>query len=133
MSVQINKLEWQTRKERINKALAKHWNVIKYSDTLELFSLTNHAVEEYPTATGPADYVFFVNGQPIAALEAKKIATAAQEVLGQSKRYSRGITNGIGNWDGYRIPFLYSSNGEKTWFLDIRDSKNRPLAKSIKM
>ena len=82
MSVQNNELEWQTRRERIDKSLGKHWNIIKHSDTLELSTLTNHVVTEYPTATGPADYVFFVNGQPIAALEAKKVSKAAQEVLG---------------------------------------------------
>ena len=117
-------LEWKTRKERIDKALAHHWNIIKHSDTIDVSILSNHAVMEYPTANGPADYVFFVNGQPLAALEAKKVSTATQEVLGQAKRYSRGLANGIGNWDGYKIPLLYSSNGEVTWFIDVRDPKN---------
>ncbi|MEN6350990.1 MAG: DEAD/DEAH box helicase family protein [Syntrophomonas sp.] len=57
-------------------------------------------------------------------MEAKKVSTNPQEVLGQSKRYSRSAFEGIGNWDGYRVPLLYSSNGEKTWFLDIRNSRN---------
>ena len=119
-----DELEWETRKERIDKALARHWNIIKHSDTIDISTLSNHAVIEYPTANGPADYVFFINGKPLAALEAKKVSTAAQEVLGQAKRYSRGLANGIGNWDGYKIPLLYSSNGEATWFVDIRDPKN---------
>jgi len=117
-------LEWKTRKERIDKALARHWSIVKHSSTLDEATLTNHAVIEYHTANGPADYVFFVNGQPIAALEAKKVSTAAQEVLGQAKRYSRGLVDGIGNWGGYKIPFLYSSNGEETWFIDIRNAHN---------
>lgn len=116
--------EWKTRKERIDKALARHWNIIKHSKTLDVSSLTNHAVTEYPTANGPADYVLFVDGQPIAAIEAKKVSTAVQEALSQACRYSRGLTDGIGNWDGYRIPLLYSSNGEETWFTDVRDSQN---------
>lgn len=124
MSIEHEELEWKTRKERIDKTLSKHWNIIKYSSSLDTQSLTNHAVAEYPTATGPADYVFFVEGKLIAALEAKKVSVAAQEVLGQAKRYSRGAFGGIGSWGGYKIPFLYSSNGEVTWFLDIRDPKN---------
>ena len=119
-----DELEWKTRKERIDKALARHWSIIKYDGALDVSALSNHAVLEYPTANGPADYVIFVNGKPLAALEAKKVSTAAQEVLGQAKRYSRGLANGIGNWDGYKIPLLYSSNGEETWFIDIRDSQN---------
>jgi len=124
MSVNHGEFEWQTRKERIDTALAHHWNLVKHSDYLDLSSLTNHVVVEYPTANGPADYVFFVKGQPVSVLEAKKASTAAQEVLGQAKRYSRGLTDGVGNWDGYRIPLLYSSNGEETWFIDIRDPQN---------
>ena len=37
-------LEWKTRKERIDKALAHHWTIIKYNDTLDTAMLTNHAV-----------------------------------------------------------------------------------------
>ena len=28
------------------------------------------------------------------------------------------------NWNGYRVPFLYSSNGEIVWYLDVRNPKN---------
>jgi type I restriction enzyme R subunit len=86
-----DELEWKTRKERIDKSLEKHWVVIKHTAFLDCSNLSNHAVTEYPTANGPADYVFFVNGKPIAVLEAKKVSTAVQEVLGQAKRYSRGM------------------------------------------
>ena len=116
--------EWKTRIERIDKSLAKHWTIIKHTPFLDCSTLTNHAVTEFPTATGPADYVFFVDGKPVAALEAKRVSTAAQEVLGQAKRYSRSFMDGIGNWGGYKIPLLYSSNGETTWFLDVRSEKN---------
>lgn len=117
-------LEWKTRKERIDKNLSKDWIIIDYNNGLNTSILTNHAVTEYPTATGPADYVFFVNGKLVAALEAKKVSTNPQEVLGQAKRYSRSVENIIGNWGGYKIPLLYSSNGETIWFLDKRDSNN---------
>jgi len=117
-------LEWKTRKERIDKALVRHWAIVGYSDALDVSSLANHVVTEYPTATGPADYVLFIHGQPFAIIEAKKVSTAAQEALGQAKRYSRSLAGGIGNWDGYKVPFLYSTNGEETWFIDVRDAKN---------
>lgn len=118
-------LEWKTRKERIDtKLLALGWNIISYKSITDKSSLSNHAVYEYETATGPADYALFVNGQLLGFMEAKKVSTNPQEVLGQAKRYSRSAFDGIGNWEGYRVPLLYSSNGEKIWFLDIRDSKN---------
>jgi hypothetical protein len=44
-------------------------------------------------------------------------------VLEQAKRYSKGAFNGPGNWNGFRVPFLFASNGEIIWFLDARDAK----------
>lgn len=119
--------EWQTRRERINRkltALKPTWTIIKYKDTLDTSNLHCHVVEEYPTANGPADYAFFVKGELLGILEAKKVKVAPQNVLEQAKRYSRGAFDGVGNWNGYRVPFLYSSNGEIIWFIDVRDSKN---------
>lgn len=125
MSSNNTELEWKTRKDRIDKKLVIiGWKIINSKSELDKSSLSNHAVYEYETATGPADYAFFVNGQLLGFMEAKKVSTNPQEVLGQAKRYSRCAFSGTGNWDGYRVPFLYSSNGEKVWFLDIRDSKN---------
>lgn len=122
----VNKeLEWKTRKERIDtKLVSLGWEIVKYNSIVDKASLSNHAVYEYETATGPADYAFFVNGQFLGFMEAKKVSTNPQEVLNQAKRYSRGAFDGVGNWDGYRVPLLYSSNGEKNWFLDIRDERN---------
>ncbi len=118
-------LEWKTRKERIDtKLISLGWDIINYNSAMDKVSLTNHAVYEYQTANGPADYALFVSGKLLGFIEAKKVSTNPQEVLGQSKRYSRGAFDGVGNWDGYRVPLLYSTNGEKVWFLDIRNSKN---------
>jgi len=58
-----DELEWQTRRDRINKklvALNPAWKIIKFRDGLDVFALDRHAVEEYPTGNGPADYAFFV-------------------------------------------------------------------------
>lgn len=120
-------LEWQTRRDRINKkleALQPAWKIIKYFDGLNPTTLTRHAVEEYPTASGPADYALFVEGKLLAILEAKKVKIGPQNVLEQAKRYARTVFSGPGNWNGYRVPFLYASNGEIIWHLDVRDEKN---------
>jgi type I restriction enzyme, R subunit len=34
-----------------------------------------------------------------------------------------GAYNGVGNWDGLSVPFLYASNGEIIWHLDVRPGK----------
>ncbi|SPD73998.1 Type I site-specific deoxyribonuclease (fragment) [uncultured Desulfobacterium sp.] len=120
-------LEWQTRRDRINKkleALKPPWKIIKYKDGLDTSSLDRHAVEEYPTANGPADYALFVRGKLLGIIEAKKVSVGPQNVLEQAKRYSRGAFSGPGNWDGYRVPFLYATNGEIIWHIDVRNPRN---------
>jgi type I restriction enzyme R subunit len=123
----LGELEWQTRKERINKKLASlplPWNIIRYRDGLDTSTLQCHAVEEYPTASGPADYALFVKGKLLGIIEGKRVAVGPQNVLEQAKRYSRGAFDGPGNWQGYRVPFLYATNGEIIYFLDVRQEKN---------
>ena len=125
----IDELEWKTRRDRIDKrlrAVSPAWEIVKYADiaSLDTATLTNHAVTEYPTANGPADYALFVKGTLLGILEAKKVGIGPYNVLEQAKRYSKGAFQGPGNWDGYRVPLLYSSNDEKIWFIDIRNQKN---------
>lgn len=114
-----------TRKRRIDKQLkAVGWQIIPYSQGMNLSQLTNHAVEELQTNNGPADYALVVNGKLLAVVEAKKLEVGAANVLEQAKRYSKGAENTIGEWNGYRVPFLYSSNGELIYYFDARESKN---------
>ena len=62
----------------------------------------------------------FVNGRLLGIIEAKKVGVCPQNVLEQARRYSRGATTGPGNWHGYRVPFLYATNGEVFWYSDER-------------
>ena len=116
--------EWQTRKKRIdNRLRACGWDIVKYSDGMPLSSLPHAAVEELPTANGPADYALFVNGRLLGIIEAKKVTVNPQNVLEQAKRYAAGVFQGIGVWEGLRVPFLYATNGTIIWHLDARQSK----------
>ena len=59
-------------------------------------------------------------------MEAKKVTLGPQGVLTQAERYSKGFSaNPIDYGEGFRVPFLYSTNGEVIWFHDIRDPLNR--------
>lgn len=123
----LSEYEWQTRRDRINrrlKALKPSWEIVKYSEKLDPSKLDRHAVEEYPTANGPADYALFVDGKLLGIIEAKRVAIGPQNVLEQAKRYAMGVFGGEGRWDGYRVPFLYASNGEIIWHLDVRHPRN---------
>ncbi len=123
MPVNKHESEWQTRKTRIDRqlrALHPAWEIVTWKAGLDTSTLTCHAVEEFPTENGPADYALFVNGELLAVLEAKKVGVDPQNVLEQAKRYAAGCPNTIGRWGRYRVPFLYASNGTKIWFADLR-------------
>lgn len=115
--------EWLTRKKRIDsklRSLNPAWEIVPFSKIGEHSKLTNHAVEEFPTENGFADYALFVDGKILGFIEAKKVSVNPQNVLEQAKRYAKTVRQGIGNWNGYKVPFIYASNGEVIWFADVR-------------
>src|SRR5947209_3453637 len=118
--------EYRTRRQRIDPLLkAAGWKIVDFNPATAAARYTSHAVTEYPTANGPADYALFVNGQLLGVLEAKKVTLGPQNVLTQAERYSKGVSDSPFNFHGYRVPFLYSSNGEVLWFQDARHGLNR--------
>jgi type I restriction enzyme, R subunit len=100
----------------------------------------NLAIAEFPTSSGPADYVLFIGLMPVATVEAKRKNVDVSAALVQAKRYSRDIplTDEMqspgGPWGEYRIPFAFSSNGRPylkqletqsgIWFVNLRRSTN---------
>jgi type I restriction enzyme R subunit len=119
--------EKTTRKNRIDtrlKSAMLSWTIIPWSEDLDTSGLQSNAVEEYPTETGPADYALFVKGQLLGIIEAKKLSVGAENVLEQAKRYARGVEKTIGEWRDYKVPFLYSTNGEMIFHLDVRKKEN---------
>ncbi|MGH0038005.1 MAG: type I restriction-modification system endonuclease [Myxococcota bacterium] len=100
----------------------------------------NMAIAEWPTASGPADYVLFVGLTPVAAVEAKRKNVDVSGALQQAKRYSRDFASPDeaqspgGPWDEHRLPFVFSSNGRPflrqlstksgIWFCDLRRPDN---------
>lgn len=58
-------------------------------------------------------------------VEAKKLSLGPQNVLTQAERYSKGLLASRFNFRGFRVPFLYSTNGEVIWHHDIRYELNR--------
>ena len=100
------------------------WSRIHYERDLETGRLESHVVEEYRVATGIVDYALFIHGLLIGIIEFKRLTGNLELGMEKAKRYSKGAFDGVGNWGGYRVPFLYSSDGEIIYFCDIRDESN---------
>ena len=103
----------------------------------------NLAIAEWPTRSGPADYVLFVGLTPLAAVEAKRAHKDVAGVLPQAQRYCRDFqpsaetelsSGGWGPAGDCRIPFAFASNGRPylrqlrtrsgIWFRDLRRAEN---------
>lgn len=116
--------EYRTRKEYIDKLLINsNWKpIVPYEEGKEYRHVS---VEEYPTQTGPADYMLFYNRRALATVEGKKVAVGPQNVLAQAQRYAKGFQEGNFTFREFHLPFIYSTNGKIIWFQDLRHPLNR--------
>ena len=121
-----------TRKKRIDPLLKDAgWRIELYRTGMDLTRYNQYALEEFPTENGPADYALCVDGKILAVIEAKKVSLGPQNVLTQAERYAAGISGSPFNYSGFRVPFIYSTNGEIIWYHDLRNplNRSRPVAK----
>lgn len=119
--------EAQTRRKRIDpKLAAQGWQLAEFEAGEPLQIHDSKAIAEYPTANGPADYALCLDGKVAGVVEAKKVTVGPQNVLTQAARYSQGVREHRAEYaEGFKTPFLYSTNGEIIWFQDVRDPLNR--------
>ncbi len=103
----------------------------------------NKAIAEWPTESGPADYVLFMGMTPVAVVEAKKNAKNVYSAIDQAKRYAKGINAlpdevELTQYGEYKVPLTFATNGRAylrqleqesgIWFLDVREATNRRKA-----
>ena len=120
------KSEFVTRKEIVDRRLrTAGWKIVRFDADKALGRYERCAIEEYPTENGPADYALCVGGKILGIVEAKKLTLGPQNVLMQAERYSKGLLASPFDFRGFRVPFLYSTNGEVIWHHDVRHELNR--------
>ena len=67
-------------RQHIDRKLEQAGWVVQDMNQLNLSAGPGVAVREYPTDTGPADYVLFVNRQAVGVIEAKKDSAGARSM-----------------------------------------------------
>ena len=141
--------------------------IIRYSNGVRPQKGKNLAIAEWPTENeqgkkGYADYVLFVGLKMVGIIEAKKTSLDVPSIIDvQGKEYAKNVTREyykdrvaeaeteyvvnskkgnyqFSNWNGYKVPFVFATNGRKyleqiktksgIWFLDLRDNSNIPRA-----
>jgi type I restriction enzyme R subunit len=116
----------QKARDQIDAQLRAAGWAIQDKDGINFQAGQGQAVREYATDTGPADYVLFIDRQPVGVIEAKK-ETLGQNITtveDQTTEYSAAKLKWIQH-SGQPLPFLYEATGVLTRFTDQRDPKPR--------
>tara|TARA_R110000823_G_scaffold311448_1_gene437143 strand:- start:170745 stop:173537 length:2793 start_codon:yes stop_codon:yes gene_type:complete len=122
--MQPNQNPEQIARDKIDDMLLKAGWVIHSKDKINLAANKGVAIREYQTDVGPADYVLFVDRNPVGIIEAKREdeghrLTVVEE---QSGDYAKAKLKYLNNDP---LPFVYESTGTITRFTDYRDPKPR--------
>ena len=109
----------------IDQKLEQAGWVIQDTDAMNLGAGQGIAVREYPTDTGPADYVLFVDREPVGVIEAKRDEAGANLSAheAQTERYAAARLK----WhkDHKPLRFLHEGTGRVIWFTDSADPAPR--------
>ena len=105
----------------IDQKLEQAGWVIQDLKQLNLGAAVGVAVREYPTDTGPADYVLFVNRNAVGVIEAKK-DSAGENLTATENQTERYATANL-KWrkDNTPLRFLFEATGQIIQFTDSAD------------
>lgn len=117
--------EQEARKTIDSKLAEAGWLVQNY-DEINLFAAKGVAVREFrlKTGYGTADYLLFVDEQPIGVLEAKKAGHSLTGVEIQASQYAEGLPDEL-DAPVLPLPFNYLSTGIETTFTNGLDPEPR--------
>ncbi|HUY99236.1 MAG TPA: hypothetical protein VMU89_02725, partial [Thermomicrobiaceae bacterium] len=105
----------QVARGAIDEALAEAGWAVQDAAGMNLYAGRGVAVREFPLATGPADYLLYVDGQAVGVVEAKPEGTTLTGVELQAEKYSAGLPDYVPA-PVRPLPFLYQSTGVETRF-----------------
>ena len=120
----------QEARFRVDEMLDKAgWLVLDYAYA-DFGAGPGVAIREFPTPSGPMDYLLVDNGKVIGSIEAKREGETLRQVEAQADRYADGFEALVAtrNLPRYadRLPFHYISTGTETLFTSRLDPIRRP-------
>ena len=121
----VNQNPEQKARDNIDRMLRAAGWVVQDTKHINFNAGPGVAVTEYQTDIGPADYVLFVDRQPVGIVEAKKEEEgySLTQAETQAKDYAKAKLKWIA--ESKPLPFIYESTGVLTRFRDERDPKPR--------
>lgn len=82
-------------------------------------------VREFPTDSGPVDYLIFIDKVPVGVIEAKEINKGEKLVVDVEKQTNRYKNSKFKYYDYVDIRFVYETTGQITRFTDYHDNDYR--------
>lgn len=113
----------QQARENIDKQLQQAGWIVQNYKAINPSAGLGIAVREYPTESGSADYILFIDRKPIGVIEAKKEGHTLSQVHEQTVRYASDQLKFIKQIKELR--FQYESTGTETFFSDGFDPSPR--------
>ena len=112
-------------RQRIDAKLEAAGWLVQDAKVVNLGAGRGIAVREYPTDTGPADYLLLVDRTPIGVIEAKRDEEGHK--LSAHEPQTARYANAALKWrkDAAPLRFLYESTGQILWFTDGDDPAPR--------
>ena len=115
----------QNAREKIDQKLVVAGWVVQDMKQLNLGEAIGVAVREYPTDTGPADYVLFVNRTAVGVIEAKKDSAGENITVVESQTERYATANLKWRKDNTPLRFLFEATGQIVRFTDNSDPAPR--------
>lgn len=120
----------QRARQRIDALLREAGWVIQDMREIDLAAARGVAVREFPTASGPTDYLLFVDSKALGTIEAKKEGETLLGVETQADRYSAGFAETVKTRPVPHVrlplPVHYLTTGVETLFTNRLDPAPRP-------
>ena len=114
----------QRARALIDAQLATAGWVIQDRDEMNLGAGLGVAVREYQLATGPCDYLLFVDRRACGVVEAKPEGKTLSGAAEQASGYQHQLPSHLANW-GDPLRFDYEASGSEILFSDRADPEQR--------
>lgn len=114
----------QKAREIIDAQLVAAGWVVQDREEMSLGAGLGVAVREYPMATGPCDYLLFVDRKACGVVEAKPEGVTLSGVVDQASRYQHQLPSHLAAW-GDPLRFDYEASASELLFSDRVDPAQR--------
>lgn len=116
--------ETKARQQIDQKLEQANW-IVQDMKQIDLSAGVGVAVREYPTDTGPADYLLFVNRNAVGVIEAKKDSVGENLTAAESQTERYATANVKWRRDSTPLRFMFEATGQIIRFTDNADPTPR--------